>query len=46
VDWTVTPRIALNGYYGLAHGAAITQAIYSGDRSGSLGYLEIVLRWP
>jgi len=46
VDWTVNAHVAVNGYYGRARGDAITQAIYPGDHSACLGYVEIVLRWP
>ena len=46
VDWAVNRHVALNGYYGLARGAAIAQAIYSGDRSARFGYVEVILRWP
>ena len=46
VDLAVNARVAVNGYFGDARGAAVTQAIYAGDRSARFGYLEIVVRWP
>jgi hypothetical protein len=46
LDWTVNTRVAVNGYFGHARGAAITRAIDAGGRSASFGYSEIVLRRP
>jgi hypothetical protein len=44
-DVTLTPHVAVGGYFGYATGGLVTQAIYTGGNAVHLGFFELNLKF-
>jgi hypothetical protein len=45
VDYRATQNTTITGYFGYAHGRAVTSAIYPKGKNGALGYVELMVRF-